>query len=757
MRFGLIQYLLAGALICAVSVSAFAADSTPPEQAPAAQNQISGEIGLRLQTLGGSTSSSKLYEYRDFRRGFYLGYLTLNDQSSSGMSQLTLDVRNLTLRDESASLTYEKVGVLSAEIFYDRLPHRYSGRARTIFHEGPDNVFTLPDDAQAALQTIATTDIDPGRSGTQVNTALFGSTLDSMKSRKVRLEVDRKTIGFKSRYTPSPELSFNASFSDEQRTGHKSFATTFGFTNMVELPGRVDFDTQTLTLGAEYAAARGTLQLQFNHNRFEDRADTLVWDNPIRALDQPLADPVPDPIPEEYSASSIPSRGRMPLAPSNTAQDVTLNGAYRFSDQARLTASFSQGTWRQDADFVPMTINSVLLSNFPGITALPANSLDGKVETGLQQFAFDYDPCSQLSVTARYRRYAVKDKTHELEFNGFVLWDQTIEAIPFGPEYFDFTRKNTGLDLVWRPVSRLNVRLTDEKEQWDRQHRDVDETREDIVKASIDYGITDALLFRAGTTRGQRRIRGGYDVIPEWEFDQLRRYDVANRDRNDTSFALQYTPNDRLDASLVVRGIADRYTDSPFGLQNDTSEDISVDWTYEASAKTSLYGGAGVTRYNSDFRSRYRPVPDPTTYSPELDNWFSRQRDNSRALWLGVNHTIFPEKLTADFSISYNRDYAKTRLKSVPGGNNSGNGADWPSVCYIYLAPELALNYTCSADRVLRFSYRYDRFSERDFQFDFMEPYMGIIDSGAPTSVFLGARTPSYAAHIITLEVQQRF
>jgi hypothetical protein len=38
-----------------------------------------------------------------------------------------------------------------------------------------------------------------------------------------------------------------------------------------------------------------------------------------------------------------------------------------------------------------------------------------------------------------------------------------------------------------------------------------------------------------------------------------------------------------------------------------------------------------------------------------------------------------------------------------------------------------------------------------------MVPYMGFVDSSAATSVYLGARQPSYKAHIFSVAVQTGF
>lgn len=726
--------LLVGMLVLSLCVTVCADTTAAPTET--AKSEVTGEIGLSLNILDGDTDSAKFQEYRDIPNGLYLDSLGLRMESKDGARRYNLLANHLSLKDSRVTLQVNEFGKYSAELTYDRTPHLFALNGKTIFSNPSRNIFVLPDQVQTDLQTIAATDIDPNTEGTQIDVAAFGDIINDLK-RPVSLRVDRRKLGVKSTFTPSPNLSLYTAYTDEKRSGHKAISMAFLRGNQVELAAPVNDDTKDLVLGAEYATPRGVARLEFNHNTYRNDIDALIWDNPIRDSDA-----------EDDGGESAPERGRIGMPPDNTAQNLTFSGAYRFADRARLTGAFARGQWQQDEDFVPMTINSVLSSAYPDFAALPANSLDGKIDTSLDQAAFNFDASKALQLTARYRRYQLDNKTPQLEFDGIIISDVEVSEGPFENEPPGYTQKNVGLDLLWKPSRVISLKVTSEREDWDRVHRDAKQTRENILRASLDYQATDSLLVRLGTVQGRRRIHGAYETGAE--FSLLRRFDEADRDKNDTTVMLQFTPESKFDASLVLRNLNNNYPESDFGLLRENMQDISFDWSYQADRRTDLYGGLSFNQSGLDQQSRYRQA-NPA------DDWYSRQRDESQALWLGVSHVLRPDKLTLDFSLDYNIDKSSTKAKGAPGGNASGNPTNWPTDRFRHLTPELTVNYQARASQVWRFSYRYDSFNERDFQYDMMRPYLGDLDPANSTSVYLGARAPSFLAHVFTLELKQRF
>jgi hypothetical protein len=86
-------------------------------------------------------------------------------------------------------------------------------------------------------------------------------------------------------------------------------------------------------------------------------ADTLVWDSPVRATD----------------LANASAQGRMPRWPTSSAHTLSVVGSTALAGRSRATASVSRSQWLQDADILPFTINSTLVS-----PALDRSSVEGE-------------------------------------------------------------------------------------------------------------------------------------------------------------------------------------------------------------------------------------------------------------------------------------------------------------------------------------------------------------------------------------------
>ena len=106
-----------------------------------------------------------------------------------------------------------------------------------------------------------------------------------------------------------------------------------------------DSRTNDLTIGTEWMKGRNMLRVAYNGSWFNNLADTLVWDNPLRLTD---------------SSTSGPGSGRMALWPTNSAQTVSAAGYSKFQHQTQLTGFISYGFWNNDQPLQPFTINSAL-------------------------------------------------------------------------------------------------------------------------------------------------------------------------------------------------------------------------------------------------------------------------------------------------------------------------------------------------------------------------------------------------------------
>ena len=110
--------------------------------------------------------------------------------------------------------------------------------------------------------------------------------------------------------TPTPKLDVTASFTTQKHGGELPWGASFGFSNDVEVPLPYDSRANDFTIGTEWTNTKNMLRVAYSGSWFDNLADPLVWDSPLRLDD----------------ASGTPGRGRMSLWPSNSAQTISFGG-----------------------------------------------------------------------------------------------------------------------------------------------------------------------------------------------------------------------------------------------------------------------------------------------------------------------------------------------------------------------------------------------------------------------------------------------
>jgi MtrB/PioB family decaheme-associated outer membrane protein len=715
-----------------VSVVPCAAQEQQQEQqqpAPAWE----GSLVFGVQVLEGDRGSSKFEEYRDVPSGPWLDLLSIAREDAKTGKYLLLDTSRPGMRDARATLRVGRYGVYGLEIYWDKTPHLLSLTGRTIFQQS-GSTFTLPDAVQEKLQEIAAKDLDPIATGTQIDTAAFGAIVNGL-AQPTALRVDRETVAVSFNREVNERVAYSASLSNERRTGNMPIGTAFSFTNQVELPMPVDYRTRDVNADVEYRARRGVVRLGYWGSFFENENAALVWDNPISAAD----------------AAGAPSRGRLPLAPSNRSHTLSLTGAVDLGRDTRLTGVLSAARWTQDDALLPYTINSAL-----GAPAVPYDSADAKIRSTLAEFVLTSRPADGVSLTARYRQRKVRNRTPQRVFDVVVIGDAELADEEVETEPSSFETRNLSLDAGWDIRPKLALRLGAERETWKRTHREVGKTDEDTLQTSLDYRPSEKLLARLSLKRSRREIDGTYDG-GEAQLPQLRKFDEADRDRDSIALLLDYSPGERWSTTLTVNSADDDYKNSLYGLRDDRVRDVSLDAAYAVSDRTSIFAGVSFERYRYRMDSRYRPVTGGQLIDDPLNDWRSTSKDTVRTYWLGCNRTVIPDKLDWDVSFSFTDGKGQVDAVGVPGGDSRSEPFPFPDMRYKHGALGTGVNYRVGPDRALRFGYRLESYDETDFATDVMQPYMGTLDPGSATSVYLGARQPDYRAHFFTLSLQQKF
>ncbi len=736
-----------------------------------AQFVTNGQAEFGGRQLSGSLGSSKFTEYRDLPGGLFVNFFSLDFMNADYNTSSSLWGSNVGQQDQRFAVQLWERGKFKLDLDWDQIPHNYTNTARTVFGGSGSGVLTMPSIVRNRARTILSTDINPTVAGVQFDTAaISGLVLGTARGIGV---VSRRGKGNASvSYSPTNEIDIKLQYSNERRSGTKPFGGTFGF-NAVELLEPTEYRTQEARANFEYAAKDWNVQLGYSTSIFDNNVDVLVWDNPFREID----------------AVGSGSRGRLDLYPNNTANNVSFAGAANLPLDTRLMTTISYGWRRQNDNFIPYSINATL-DTVPNRLKLPATSLNGKVGTTLLNFTLTNRFFSSVWFSARYRSFDYNNKTPSLIFPGYVQTDNSIPTmrirLPNGTlstvnvsrrnVVIGYKKTNASVDATLRFVSDVSLKMGYEREAWDRKHRDAEETHENIYKASLDYTPRSWLLLRTSYSFGAKKTPHydaeevaeeafplGEGVGVYGQLPQMRKFDMATRDRSRANILAQITPLDNLSFTGSFGLANDNFKESAHGLSKNNSNNYSFDATFSPTYELSLF--ASFTRENFTYAMKSRQRTPPTINAQGVEtvrgndttnnDWSSDLKDLANTVGLGLHWAVVPDEI--DFSLDFSYSDAKGSVATAALGNPADprflvtTAQNYPDSRSILRQLRASVGYKLTEQFTPRVEYRFEGYTESYFNQDVMEPYMLPVDPATSGAVFLGAKQPGYSAHIIYL------
>lgn len=713
--------------------------------------RLSGEVEVGGRVFIDRPSEEdrgKFEEYGEVPAGPFLENLYLRVDRADDRYFLELKAREIGEEDQNFLLRSVRPGRSLFEFEWDQTPHTYSNTGRSPFVETTPGVFQLPDLLQTSLAGAAAAD----------RPNILRSFLATTPP--VDLTTRWDTARFLWVGSPYPTLTLQAEYAVIHKQGSRPISTTFLFTNQVELPEPIDQRIDDLKLTAELTRERWQLQLGYGLSLFQNDIDALIWDNPLSATD----------------AVGAPSRGRLDLPPDNVAHTLHLTGAVNLPRRSRLSGTLSYSRRTQDDHFLPHTINTAVSA--PALV-LPADSLDGKVDIWSGYLKFTSRPVESVGVKSYYRFYGFNNKTPERIFPAQVRTDLSILNEEVRSSSINYTKESAGAATDWQSGRSLSLGVGYDWMRWSRddRHREAPTTNEHTPKVSLDYTGIDWLLLRTSYARSWRR-NGDYNTFAHLAHTHvdvegldttqaqhllLRKYDEADRDRHRVDLLAQISPKETLSFTPSVSYRKDDYKNSPFGLQEDQNWAAGLDFSWSPIAPgITLYASYMREVFDALQRSRYR-TPPAQLENPTYD-WISQNKDKIDTVGVSVNIVLIASK--ADLDLSWNASRAVGAMRAanpVPpaGGTEAQNIAataeNYPDITERLQRLEAALRYAVSPALFWRLQYILEKFDITDFRTDVMQPFMGDVEAGSGTSVYLGAQIRDYTAQIVSFVVGYRF
>ncbi len=533
------------------SPAAPAAQATPAASQPASQSGPDLTRGLFEPTwsqfqVGGRFTGvdgdpARFQRYQDMRSGLLFTDARYERGAPEGDWLFRATADNVGWRNQKYTARYERAGLFSVSGLWDEIPQFYSVDTKTPYTQS-GNPLLLDDATQQRIQQG------------QANLSAYVPIAPQFDLR------ERRGIGSVNLLaTPTPNLDLTAAFTTTRHTGELPWGGSFGFSNDVEVAVPYDSRTNDLTLGTEWTNGRNMLRVAYNGMWFENLADTLVWDSPLRLTD---------------STASGPGQGRMSLWPTNSAQTISASGYTKFARRTQLTGSVSFGFWNNDEPLQPFTINAAL-----PVMPLPRTTAQAEAQVFSTNLNLVTRPLTNLSFTARLRRYDYNNQTPVAAITQFINYDTSVTTSSTGgPELYAHSRTNFDADATWTALQPVALTVGYTHNDTGHVRRIFDGTGEDVLRLAADAVGSSAFAFHAKYQYSSRTGSGLDEALLEEIHEQpaMRHYDFANRTRNQFTGIVDFVPTEQWTFSVSGGVGQDDFPDSYFGLQETTFRNVSL-------------------------------------------------------------------------------------------------------------------------------------------------------------------------------------
>jgi MtrB/PioB family decaheme-associated outer membrane protein len=710
-------------LVCSLGLAAPGAvraqtPTQPPAAAPAGESSRSlfeptwhqFQIGGRATSIDGDPA--RFQRYQDIRDGvlFTDARFAREDAAGNWLYRLTAD--NVGYRDQRYSGVYERTGRFVVSGLWDEIPQFYSVDTMTPY-TGSGGTLVLDDATQRAIQTG------------QANLNAYVPIAPQFELRE-RRDIGRVDVVA----TPTPKLDVTASFTTQKHGGELPWGASFGFSNDVEVPLPYDSRANDFTIGTEWTNTKNMLRVAYSGSWFDNLADPLVWDSPLRLDD----------------LSGTPGRGRMSLWPSNSAQTISFGGYTKLAYKTQVTGFFSYGLWSNDEPLQPFTINSALAP-----IAVPRTNADAEAHVFSTNLNLTSHPTTDWRFGARFRNYTYANHMPATSITQYVAYDSNASTTPTGgPDLYAHDRTTFDADATWTKVNplALTVGYTHNGNGYDA--RIFQSSGEDVFRVSADAVGSSWATFRAQYEVGSRTGSGLDEqaLIDIGEHPEMRHYDVADRTRNRFTGQVDVVPSDVWMFSVSGGILHDDYGETFFGLQESTGRTFSLAADYRQPNGL----GAGAT-YNFEWytglQQSHEGDSSDAQFNDPLRNWTADSTETVH--YFSIYAT--PPRIGRNTEVRFSYDFSHAEgnyLQTIPAGSPITTPNQLPNVFNKLQQLHIDARHRLTNHLAASFSYLYEPLRIYDFAFD-PSVVDGIVQ---PSSLVMGYVYRPYTANSFVFGVR---
>ena len=507
--------------------------------------------------------------------------------------------------------------------------------------------------------------------------------------------------------------SFDLNYRHDKQDGQKvSGANFLTATSLLAAP--VSYSTDQVDAGAQYSRDNWQVRLGYYGSFFHNADAALTWDNPFTP----------------FGAGA--NVGRMSLAPDNSFNQFSLSGGWQIVPSTRLMGNFSFGEASQNDTYIPSTIN-------PGLTTqpLPRSNLDGQIDTYNYMVRLTSRPIDLFSITADYVDDRRDNKTAQAPYSQ-VVTDVFVASTLFNLPYsFDRATARALADIA--VGSGAKVELGIKGEHYDTTYQSVAKTSTSTGWFEIHSTMSSTYGLSFKFDRSRRTI-DEFQTAPTIiavENPLLRRFDLADRTRDEVLMTGYVVPVQNVSVGLSVERNKDEYNKSEVGLTGarDFSLTLSGTWTPTQDASLQLYATRQVISADQAGSQNGGPA-----------DWFAHTADEVNTGGLSGQIKNIKPNLNVGANV-----YASYTRESINLDVGTPEIFGFPDNTFRDVGLRLFANYRFTDKSSLRVDYWHERYRTQDWSLD------GVAPATIVNALTLGIASPNFTVDQLSVSYRYEF
>jgi MtrB/PioB family decaheme-associated outer membrane protein len=527
----------------------------------------------------------------------------------------------------------------------------------------------------------------------------------------VNLEIKRKIFEAGLNFRMSGNWRYEADFQRTEKNGTRAFGAGVFTIQSSHFPAPVDFSINHVDMGFEYSDKRSRLRFGFSSSSFSNRYASLGWENP-------------------FAPVGNTAYLRAALEPDSNFYQFNLTGSFRANSRVRLSGHASMGHITQDVNFTAYSSNP----DFDDLEP-PRTSLKGDMDTSSlgAKMTARLSPKINLFLSMKYDDRNNRTPT---DFYTPVITDLVLrQETPNRP--YSFERGQYSAQFTYLTYTSIRFNAGAKQKDYKRTLQSVRETKDRTWwgEVSIDHWSAAQLRVRLETSH---RDMTPYRQVSDPGLQEnilMRKFHLADRDRDRVVFELDVSPGARLSANLSYIVSRDRYGQSILGLIESDEHSVSLDLGYSVKTNLSAHAFVSLEDYDSEISS--------ADYD-SAKRWMANTKDSFVTWGFGVSGQL-TDKL--DISIDYVSSDSRGRITTDSGASEP----PFPDLKTELRNANIRLNYRTGKQWGISLLAEHENYDSKDWQID------GLGNDGISAILTLGPESPNYNVTVIRLLANYSF